>query len=169
MLTENRSLLPILHLRIRSQQRPKVVILDLNTTQPTYATAPVLLNRWIPTYLILILRHKQPPLFLPRLILHLILIQWYRRVKIWKHFHQVIVDLLIHTGQSQFASLAPFEDRPVGLGVVYGCTAGRDTRETFSRRRAGRMISRREQPLTFDSKLLFDLGIFVLNSLTKTR
>lgn len=78
----------------------------------------------------------------------------------------MIVNFLIHTGQSQLASFASLEYRPIGLGVIDGCMNGNNRLANFAREE---MVAGQERSFTFHSELLFDLEGFALNSLTKTR
>lgn len=80
----------------------------------------------------------------------------------------MIVNLLIHTGQSQLGSFASFEYRPIGLGVIDGYMNGNiyNRLANFAREET---VAGQERSFTFHSELLFDLEGFALNSLTKTR
>lgn len=78
----------------------------------------------------------------------------------------MIVNFLIHTGQSQLASFASFEYRPIGLGVVDSCMNGINRLADVAREE---MVVGQERSFTFHGELLFDLEGFALNSLTKTR
>ena len=69
------------------------------------------------TYLFLVCLHKLPPSLLSCLALHRALINYLADINLWEVFLEMLVDLLVKLGESQFRSLDLLKDVPVGLSM----------------------------------------------------
>lgn len=127
-LTENSSVLVILVLGVRPDNRAKVEVV----------------NR------LLILHHPVAPLLLAGLALHLVLVDCRRRVEIGELFLEVCVDLVVHLGQPQLRARHLFEDCPVCHQVFDGCCS-------VSERDSGTSVIARNERPTLDRELLLHL------------
>lgn len=95
-LTKDCRILIILRLWVVPHHRPKVVIIDR----------------------LLVLHHEVPPPLLPRLALHLILVDRLGGVELREGLLQVSVDFLVNFGEAEGRAFDFLENGPVGLHVL---------------------------------------------------